>query len=432
MPPWEQRLLSITSRWPGFSVINDRGVVVLLFRRAGQPSQRVSLTGIGQPLRYCEEHEELAITWLRQIYKLWDQAQGERTLKDCFNEAKGKSDVESAAPVTWAEIALAMREAKVENGRQIKAQTWKTNWEPILNQAVRVLSRKNAPADGYELLKDVQKHWSHAPATQRECARYLSRWMEFAERRYKVPRSWLITEADKQELAPRAPKRRKKAVLEDVEILEFVELVEAHSPAWSNVFRLCAQYGLRPTELQYLSVVKDPITGQRTFWCSYEKDAGGQATTEPRYLRAMYLRDADDRPVQWPLIEAWESGTLPLPQNRNGGLRKLSGSAVNTYLARQGKDGGPASAVQRWWKAKVAEYASKPQPEWLRAYSFRDSYSVRCHREGLPLDVIVNAMGHSHQVHQQSYRTVTNQIVARAFESCATDLRLPSTPDTGD
>ncbi len=429
MPLWEMRLVSIAAKWPGWSITNDKGYVCVRYRVAGQPRQQVNLP----KLRYREEDEVAAITMARQLFKVWDKAGGGLSLKAALIEVKGSCDSEgSAQVVTWGQIVEAMREAKVENGRKIQPQTWKTNWAPILNQAVRVLSRKNAPADGYELLKAVQKHWSHAPATQRECARYLSRWMEFAERRYKVPRSWLITEADRQELAPRAPKRRKKAVLEDVEILEFVELVEAHSPAWSNVFRLCAQYGLRPTELQYLSIVKDPITGQRTFWCSYEKDAGGEASTEPRYLRAMYLRDADDRPVQWPLIDAWEAGTLALPQDRNGGLRKLSGSAVNTYLARQGKDGGPASAVQRWWKAKVAEYASKPQPEWLRAYSFRDSYSVRCHREGLPLDVIVNAMGHSHQVHQQSYRTVTNSIVARAFESCATDLRLPSTPDTED
>ena len=408
MPVWEMRLVSITAKWPGWSVTNDKGYVCVRYRVAGQPRQQVNLP----KLRFREEDEEVAINWTRQLYKVWAKAEGELSLKVALLEVKGSSDAEgSAEVVTWADIAEAMREAKVENGRKIKPQTWKTNWQPILNQAVKLLSSKNAPADGYELLKAVQKHWKNAPATQLECGRCLSRWMEYAVRRYKVP------------------KRRKKAVLEDVEVLEFIDLVEAHSPAWSNVFRLLAQYGLRPTELQYLSVLKDPLTGRREFWCSYEKDAGGQASTESRYLRAMYLRDADDNPVQWPLLEAWEAGTLQLPKDINGGLRKLSGSAVNTYLARQGKDGGPASAVQRCWKAKVAEYESKPNPEWLRAYSFRDSYSVRCHREGLSLDVVVNAMGHSHQVHQQSYRTITNKIVARAFQSCATDLKLPSTQD---
>ena len=35
MPPWEQRLVTVTAKWQGFSVVNDRGVVVLLFRSKG-------------------------------------------------------------------------------------------------------------------------------------------------------------------------------------------------------------------------------------------------------------------------------------------------------------------------------------------------------------------------------------------------------------
>ena len=269
MPPWEQRLVTVTAKWKGFSVVNDRGVVVLLFRSKGQPSQRVSMTGFDPEIRFREEDEERAITYIRQTYKLWAEADGDRTLKDCLKEVKSTSDVQPQAEeeVTWATIAAAMKEAKLDFGKKIQPQTWKTNWAPILDEAVRVLGRKNAPGDGYELLKAVLKNWAHAPTVQKECGRYLARWMEFAVRRFKVPRSWLITQADRDELIPKRTKKRKKAVLEDAEILDFIELIQQENPAWANLFRLLAQYGLRPVEVEHLTVVPDPTskTGEKVF-----------------------------------------------------------------------------------------------------------------------------------------------------------------------
>lgn len=423
MPPWEQRLVTITAKWQGFSVVNDRGVVVLLFRSKGQPSQRVSITGFDPEIRFRDEDEERATTYIRQTYKLWAEADGDRTLKDCLKEVKSTSDVEPQAEeaVTWATIAAAMKEAKLDFGKKIQPQTWKTNWAPILDEAVRVLGRKNAPGDGYELLKAVLKNWTHAPTVQKECGRYLARWMEFAVRRYKVPRSWLITQADRDELIPKRTKKRKKAVLEDAEILDFIELIQQENPAWANLFRLLAQYGLRPVEIQHLTVERDPTskTGERVFYCSYEK-VGGQEDTEPRYLRPMHFRRSQhDRPVRWPLEEAWEAGTLKLPD-----LKEFNGHACNRYLHRKRK-GKPAGPVQQRWRELSDKYAALPTKDWVRTYSLRDGFGVRCYREGLDKTVIAAAMGHSLAVHERSYRQITEAIKARAFESDAETIPLP-------
>ena len=99
---------------------------------------------------------------------------------------------------------------------------------------MRVLGRRNKPADGSELLKAVLKNWAHAPTVQKECGRHLARFMEFTVRRYKVPRTWLITQADRDELCPKRTKKRKKAVLEDAEILDFIDLVRQEDPAWAT------------------------------------------------------------------------------------------------------------------------------------------------------------------------------------------------------
>ena len=52
--------MTVTAKWQGFSVVNDRGVVVLLFRSKGQPSQRVSMTGFDPEIRFSatETHSE--------------------------------------------------------------------------------------------------------------------------------------------------------------------------------------------------------------------------------------------------------------------------------------------------------------------------------------------------------------------------------------
>ena len=63
--------------------------------------------------------------------------------------------------------------------------------------------------------------------------------------------------------------------------------------------------------------------------------------------------------------------------------------------------------------------------DWVRVYSLRDGFGVRCYREGLDKTVIAAAMGHSAAVHKRSYRQLTERIKARAFESNAGTMPLP-------
>jgi len=86
MPPWEQRLVSITAKWNGFSVTNAKGKCVLRYRPKGGTQEQVQLP---QPLLYREEDESECITWCRAIYKAWNG--GEQSLKAAFNEIAPKS-----------------------------------------------------------------------------------------------------------------------------------------------------------------------------------------------------------------------------------------------------------------------------------------------------------------------------------------------------
>ena len=408
MPPWEQRLVSITARWSGFSVTNAKGKCVLRYRVSGEAAQQVTLP---PPLLYREADEADLISWCRAIYKAWNN--GEMSLKAALASVAPQSTKQGEQhSLSWSEVVAAYR--AIRTGNKCSEATWTKNWEPFLNEAVKVLSAKKAET-GYELLKAVMRKWKDAPTMQISGARILQLFMEYAVARHGVSRSLLIIEVDKDELLPKKPKRKKKAVLLDNELLNLIELADKQDKGWGNVLRILTQYGLRPIEFEHLTVEKHPSTGKLTFYCSYQK-VGGEEETEPRYVQPMFLRDSNDQPIQWDLERAWHHGTLQLPK-----VSEIDGGRINGFLHPSHK-GAAKNNVEAYWLKLRTDYAAKNPKEWCRPYSLRDSYSVRSHREGVPEPSICESMGHSIEVHRRSYRTITNAIVARDYAQ--TDVQV--------
>ena len=401
-PRWEQRLIETTEPWNGWGMSRVRDRIVVRLRERGRPAESVTLP---RPLTWDEVHHRAAIRWIEQLYRVWND--GSLTLKAALKEISGQSDkVGEEHTLTWEQIADAMEVSRVQQSEKCSAATFRKNWRPFIDHAVQLINTGKVH-DGYSLLKTALQNWEGASTMKVECGRYLGLFMQFAVSRHNAPRTWLITEFDKDELIPKAAKPKLKAVLTDAEMLRLIELADSVSPRWGNVFRLLTQFGLRPIELQHLSSRTNPETGKPAIWCNYCK-VGGEEETEPRFLSAMYVRDANDQPMTWPLEQAMADGTLLLPTGREGDVRKLSGSSVNTYIHRKSRSTGqPAGAVQIYWAELVKQYANQKPSEWLRPYSFRDTYSIRCHREGVAVASICDAMGHSEAVHKRSYRTMT-------------------------
>ena len=391
-----------------------RDRIVVRFREKGSPAESVTLP---RPLTWDENHHREAIRWIDRLYAA--RGDGQQTLKAALEEISTRSNkIGAKRAVTWREIAKALEHSRVWESQKCSTKTFTKNWRPFIDLAVKLIE-KGKVHDGYTLLKEALKQWGEAPTMKVEAGRYIGIFMEFAVARHGAPRTWLITPFDKQELIPKAPKARLKAVLDDAELLDLVELADSVNPRWGNVFRLLTQYGLRPIELQHLNSRVHPVTKKPAIWCSYCKK-GGLEQTDPRFLQAMYLRDGDDKPVQWDLAQSMAEGTLLLPTGNDGNIRKLSGSAINTYLHRKGMaTKKPTGPVQKYWAELVEKYAAKTPVEWVRGYSFRDSFSIRCHREGVPKPSICEAMGHSEGVHDRSYRTMTQGIVTRDFAQTA-------------
>ena len=65
------------------------------------------------------------------------------------------------------------------------------------------------------------------------------------------------------------------------------------------------------------------------------------------------------------------------------------------------------------WKRIKAE--AEAEGKWLRPYSFRNSYSVRCHAQNIPSSLVADAMGHSDLTHNAFYLTATADATSKAF-----------------
>lgn len=218
--------------------------------------------------------------------------------------------------------------------------------------------------------------------------------------RHHQPSCWRISGASIKELRGRPAAKRTKATLEDQELLELITAIEGRNPGWANVLRLLCQYGLRPIELQHLTV-KTGETGSKRLWCSYRKACGAQRT-EPRWLMACPLKDRLGALVEWNLPGALAAGLLELPTSADGNVTTLNGHYVEKFLANQPE-----------WQALKAQCEARG--EWLRPYAFRDSYSLRCHRFGVEVGAVAMAMGHSLAVHSSSYRWASHATTASAF-----------------
>ncbi|MFQ6538749.1 MULTISPECIES: hypothetical protein [Aphanothece] len=342
-----------------------------------------------------------ALLLVNRTYVAWKL--GEVTLQAALREALGASDKQSHRVLkSWPGIVDSFRESLQQGRNQILTKTWKANYEPYLLEALRLLRQPAPPADGYELLKRTLERWKAKPASRFACCLALRNWLDHAVARHGMPPSWRIDQTTIQELRGRPPEKRTKATLTDVELLDLIAAIEARNPRWANVLRLLTQYGLRPCELQCLTP-RYSDNGEVGLWCSYRK-VSGPNKTEPRWLQPLPLENANGGLVAWELAEAMDVGRLPLPVGQDGLERKLDGHFVQQFLVRQPE-----------WKALQQKYSRKGL--WLRAYSFRDTYSVRAHRMSVETAQICRAMGHGLQAHSRAYETATDRTTAAAFSA---------------
>ena len=316
------------------------------------------------------------------------------------------SDHKAEEVVTpWPGILKAFRHYKLTLGNRIAPKTFEASYGRYLNVALLRLQGRKAAQTGKELMEKVLTHprlnqkpgkkhgeelkpWIEMPKSRLECCLALKKFLEYAVAEHRQPRAFLISEKDYLEVRGADSKSRKKAVLTDAEVLELIRLLPE---TWGNIIKICRVFGVRSWEVAFIARVSNDdgepqlrVTKGKT----YNTRGGVKEETDPRWLEAVAVDG-----TSFDLVENWDQLKLP---------PTVSGKTLGNVLRRL-----------PYWQQLVAQYKAKG--EWLRPYSFRDTFSVRAH--GIVQDdtLIAAAMGHTVEVHHRSYRTSEWRSVRKAF-----------------
>ena len=307
--------------------------------------------------------------------------------------------------INWKAIELAYYRDRERNGTKVGAKTMEAD-KRYCSKAVELLKGKDAPTSPYKLIDATidAGGWTDKARARQQCVDAVVRMLSYGVDHEGLDESWLIRQSQKLKLKGDGKQDEERPVkaLTDAQVIALLEAADdCKAPAWKNVLLLMAVYGLRPIEVLKLEVRINPATKQRQLFCNYRKACGGKSKTtetEPRFLYACPPRDAEGNDYCGDLTAVFEANLLAFPPMGRGA------ADINQHLARN-----PV------WR-EIREEAEK-EGKWLRPYSFRNTYSVRCHLRNVPSAQVADAMGHSDLTHNAFYLTSTVDATAAAFEA---------------
>ena len=351
----------------GWYVFNSRGKIRLqLFEEGKKPQSRIL------PFTWEKKSVSKALPHIQQIFKRYQESKGEKTLAKACEITSASS---SNQKISFEELIAEFRKF-VPNASDT---TWKKYYVPVLLKAGHIYSLKKKPVDGEGLMMRSLTQWEQGTRSRQIARRSLKGFLEWAVMRGKLPAAYAppvsIPEIKK-------PKRIGFA-LTDSQILRLLDDIKDEK--WKFAVQLCSVYGLRPEELKNLRI-KDGVEGKE-LWSIYQKSKGGTkgAKTEPRRLHPLLI-EQDGNPIDWKLQKRLEIGESLPPLGAEG----KGGEALRTHLRRR--------AV---WKSLQQE--AENINEVLVPYTFRHRYAKQSHAAGFPVSNIAAAMGHSIEVHLESY-----------------------------
>ena len=399
--PWE-KALQATAPWRGWTVCNERGKVRIKLQFP--PGAGIANASASLPYEWADSSRQPVNALLLKIYE--PVMEGGITLKAAIADALAISDHKSQEVVTpWPGIVAAFKEHKLTLDNRIAPKTFEASYERYLNVALLHLQGRKAAQTGKALMEKVLTHqrvnqkpgkkhgealkpWIEMPKSRLECCLALKKFLEYAVAEHRQPQSFLISEKDYLKTRGADGKSRKKAVLADDEVVELIRLLPE---PWGNVVKISRVFGVRPWEIEFVRQANNDagepqlrvIKGK-----TFTSRSGVKEQTEPRWLESVAVNR-----TTFDLVQHWDQITLP---------KTVSGKTLGNILRRL-----------PYWQQLVAEYEARG--EWLRPYSFRDTFSVRAHGHGIEDTMISAAMGHSVEVHHRSYRTSEWKSVRSAF-----------------
>jgi integrase len=383
------------------TVIENHGGMNLRYR----PSEGKSITK-SIPFKWNELESDDAYIRIRNIYKLMLEGVEFSLAVDIADDKAPMPDEDR----DWKKALEEYKVAKLSRGTGVKESTWTKEHEPVIKDAIALMSGRRSPDNPAELIDKTTEDWEIGSRTRQQRARNLASFLRYCVTIQKFPDRW-NPPADLSYHIGRKPassKSQKVDPLPDQDIIDLIDAFEnfdgsiRNRPAalnWSRAIKLMAAFGLRPIELKYLEKRVDRKTKKKYLWCSYEKRSGG-GITKPRRLYPLYPIGKKGVKQDWNLVELFDQKAFVLPplENKNG-----VGEACIKYLDRQ----------NAWQKIRKN---AEDRNERAGSYSFRHSYSVRGHELNINGGSMALAMGHSYETHCREYPWASESGTTAEFE----------------
>ena len=349
--------------------------------------------------KWQESEQGNAYARIRNIYAL--MLDGELNLKQASKLA------ESDAPkliekLNWEEALNNFKIYKTKFGNAIKEKTWLHDYEPVLIDAVKLLTSNRPPTTPAKLIDKCVINYEAGAESRKRRVNTLFAFLEHCFKRENFPPNWLPTTDREEHIGKKAAdwKSQKKHAVTDQEIINLVNGLSG-DPMLQDCIRLISELGLRPIELTHLSVKHDE-NKQPYWWCSYRKKSS-KGMTDPRHIDPLPLIDDEGNVQKWNLIERWQLGDIKLPLL--DGVGGVAGSLRDLLRSRAAYKNLYAIATNR--------------DENFGLYSLRHSYSVRGTSRKIDSGSMADSMGNNERTFLDSYQSSSKQTRRVAFEQAA-------------
>ena len=371
--------------------------ISLVIREPNKPFQEIVL-----PFKWSEDQIGKGYARVRNIRAL--MVDGKHTLKQAAKLA------ESDAPklvekLNWEEAKDNFKIYKTKFDNAISPKTWKKDYEPVLTDAVKLLTSNRPPNDPAKLIDKCIIDFEAGSRSRQIKVNSLFAFLEYCFKREDFPSTWLPT-TDKKEHVGKKPSNwqsQKKHAVSDQEIINLINNFDG-GEMLKDALKLISLLGLRPVELQHLDVKKDE-NGEPYWFCSYQKKSS-KGMTKPRVIYELPLIDDDGNVQEWNMISRWQLKDIRLP-------------------SLHGK-GGAAGVLRDLLRSVVAwvslENIVKARGENFGLYSLRHSYSVRGTSRNINVGSLAESMGHEQRTHEEAYQKATKKTNKAAFANAMAQL----------
>jgi hypothetical protein len=364
----------------GWSVQNARKKVWLRVRKNGLETQSVLL-----PFTWQENNVGDVLIRVRNIYNLTLDG---NDLKTAAFLAENKNN-KLLNNLDWDDAADKFKKSLTN----VAAITWKNKYEPAIKVALHYLTKTRKINNAADLTDVVLEKWIGKTEQHAISRRALWKFLKYCVNRLNYANVWLPpTEI------PSAGKRKPRKVGYPISDSQFINLIDSlNDPRWIFAIQLCCVYGLRPEELRYLHTRNEGTE----LWTNYTKSKGGIKgdTTQPRLLLPVLVKDENNKPIDWNLLQRIQ---------------------INEEVPSIGKNGQAGQSIRRYLRNKPMWLTIKKQAELegqnLIPYSFRHRYSKQLHKTHLRPKQIAECMGHDLKTHLLHYARFISDDMSKEFD----------------